>query len=81
MTLIGLWAWVQASSHQEDFKVTQPVADPATGSKTLRDLALGDSYTLGERVTVNERWPNLLADLLRRDGVMIEPPRMIAVRG
>jgi lysophospholipase L1-like esterase len=61
--------------------VTQPVAGSAAGSHSLRYLALGDSYTIGERVAVDERWPNMLAGLLRRDGVVIEPPRIIAVTG
>ncbi|MBS1951023.1 MAG: esterase [Cytophagales bacterium] len=30
----------------------------------LKFLALGDSYTIGERVTEDERWPNQLAKLL-----------------
>lgn len=34
----------------------------------IRYLALGDSYTIGESVPENERWPHQLADLLRQDG-------------
>jgi len=34
-----------------------------------RYLALGDSYTIGESVSENERWPNQLAGLLQADGV------------
>ena len=37
--------------------------------KTLRYVALGDSYTIGEGVPPAERWPNRLAAHLRRDGV------------
>ena len=39
---------------------------------TLRYLALGDSYTIGERVPERERWPNQLADLLAENGVQID---------
>lgn len=34
----------------------------------LRYLALGDSYTIGEGVFENERWPNQMADRLLRLG-------------
>jgi lysophospholipase L1-like esterase len=34
-----------------------------------RYLALGDSYTIGESVSENERWPDQLAGLLQADGV------------
>jgi lysophospholipase L1-like esterase len=39
-------------------------------------LALGDSYTIGESVSEDERWPNQLADKLK-----IERPRIIATTG
>ena len=36
---------------------------------SIRFLALGDSYTIGESVSESERWPNQLAGLLQADGV------------
>ncbi|MEK6750942.1 MAG: SGNH/GDSL hydrolase family protein [Chloroflexota bacterium] len=33
--------------------------------KEIRYLALGDSYTIGESVPENERWPNQLVELLK----------------
>ncbi len=36
-------------------------------------LALGDSYTIGEAVNVNERWPVQLAHRLRKDSIQIDP--------
>ncbi len=47
----------------------------------VRLLALGDSYTIGEAVSVRERWPNLLVGSLRAEGVTAEDPRIIAVIG
>ena len=38
----------------------------------IRYLALGDSYTIGESVSEDERWPNQLAGLLNTDEISIE---------
>ena len=38
----------------------------------FRHLALGDSYTIGERVSVKNRWPNQLAKLLEAEGIPTE---------
>lgn len=39
---------------------------------TIRYLALGDSYTIGESVEVTERFPNQLADFLKAGGTQTE---------
>ena len=44
-------------------------------------LALGDSYTIGESVPAELRWPVQLAQRLRHGGVPIEDPRIVAVTG
>ena len=36
-------------------------------------LALGDSYTIGESVNVDERWPVQLAHRLRKDSIKVDP--------
>ena len=38
----------------------------------FRHLALGDSYTIGERVSVKNRWPNQLVTLLEAEGIQAE---------
>jgi len=43
-----------------------------------RFLALGDSYTIGEGVSDDERWPNHLVSMLRARGVEIDAPHIIA---
>ena len=40
--------------------------------KMIRYLALGDSYTIGESVAENERWPNQLVSLLRTNDISTE---------
>lgn len=48
---------------------------------TMRFLALGDSYTIGESVEPAERWPAQLAALLRRQGLDLDEPILIARTG
>lgn len=40
--------------------------------QTIRYLALGDSYTIGESVADHERWPNQLANLLEEVDIQAE---------
>ena len=50
-------------------------------SATNRFLALGDSYTIGEGVASDERWPDQLAQRLRADGIAIDDPQIVATTG
>ncbi|GGK14916.1 SGNH/GDSL hydrolase family protein [Luteimonas terricola] len=47
----------------------------------LRYLALGDSYTIGEAVAVEGRWPHRLAQALRAEGIALDDPQTIATTG
>lgn len=44
-------------------------------------LALGDSYTIGESVSEEGRWPEQLAAALRKQGAQVEKPFIIAKTG
>jgi len=46
-----------------------------------RYLALGDSYTIGEGIAAEDRWPVQLADALRREGIALDAPQIIATTG
>lgn len=47
----------------------------------LAYLALGDSYTIGEGVAEDGRWPVQLARALRDEGIELADPRIIATTG
>lgn len=44
-------------------------------------LALGDSYTIGEAVRADERWPMQLAAMMRARGIAVLEPTIIARTG
>lgn len=44
-------------------------------------LALGDSYTIGEGVETEARWPMQLAERLRAEGLTVAEPELIARTG
>jgi len=52
-----------------------------TGKESLRFLALGDSYTIGQGVPEDTRWPVLLTDTLIKSGFEMDDPQIIARTG
>ncbi|HET9483189.1 MAG TPA: SGNH/GDSL hydrolase family protein [Xanthomonadales bacterium] len=57
------------------------MATTGTTAEPLRYLALGDSYTIGESVDEAGRWPVQLADRLRKRGIALAPPAIVARTG
>jgi len=55
--------------------------DTVSTADSLYFLALGDSYTIGASVAVEERWPNILVDSLRANGFLLHNARIIARTG
>ena len=47
----------------------------------VRMLALGDSYTIGEGVAADDRWPVRLAAMLRARGISVAAPVIVARTG
>jgi lysophospholipase L1-like esterase len=50
-------------------------------SGAARMLALGDSYTIGQGVAEDARWPMRLVVRLREQGIVIDTPEIIAKTG
>ncbi len=71
LSLIFLFLWSALTMDAQQFK-----RETQNGY-----LALGDSYTIGESVTEPDRWPNQLAEGLRKRGIEVAKPDIIAVTG
>ena len=56
-------------------------AQDVTIGREVRMLALGDSYTIGQSVSLEGRWPHQLIDELRTEGVSALYPDYIATTG
>jgi lysophospholipase L1-like esterase len=50
-------------------------------NKPISYLALGDSYTIGEEVPIENCFPYQLADSLNQSGFMVNRPKIIATTG
>ncbi|WP_273512731.1 SGNH/GDSL hydrolase family protein [Roseivirga sp.] len=58
-----------------------PSMNKESKTEPLNYLALGDSYTIGESVAEDKRWPLQLAERLRENEIEINNPKIIATTG
>ena len=58
-----------------------PTGNPPPAGNALRYLALGDSYTIGQGVLVQDRFPVQTRRLLQGAGVNMQEPEIIATTG
>lgn len=76
-TLAGTLIAMILSCSKTTFMSEQPAAPNA--AKTF--LALGDSYTIGEGVAINDRFPHLAVAALAAEGISFSAPRYVATTG
>ena len=57
------------------------MAAMAQENQKLKFLALGDSYTIGESVAEDQRWPVQLVSALKQKGLSFDQPKIIATTG
>lgn len=63
-------------------EITPSVLTPENPAlNQIRYLALGDSYTIGEKVATNERYPEQLVEALTKEGFKFQSLRTIARTG
>lgn len=60
---------------------TDMVVSPDANAHKYSFLSLGDSYTIGESVSAPDRWSVQLAGMLRKDGLDVADPDIIARTG
>jgi lysophospholipase L1-like esterase len=68
------------SCNEKQTQVIQPEQEEES-MPPMKFLALGDSYTIGESVEIDERWPVQLADSLKSYDIEVANPKIIAVTG
>jgi len=56
-------------------------SESVTQSNNLSFLALGDSYTIGEGVSEDQRWPNQIVNIALNKDVLFDQPNIIAKTG
>lgn len=57
------------------------MAQKTSRPEKIKFLALGDSYTIGESVAEDQRWPVQLVRALKAKGYAGDPPQIIATTG
>ncbi|MDZ7691266.1 MAG: GDSL-type esterase/lipase family protein [Balneolaceae bacterium] len=57
------------------------VLQQPAAAQSFSYLAVGDSYTIGEKVDEQSRWPVMLADTLTKLGHPVYDPKIVAVTG
>lgn len=81
MKFLFLWLFLMGMTLSCSQKHTPSVAPMSEQTKIYTYLALGDSYTIGESVRENERFPMQLVDSLKTSSVVFSTPRIIARTG
>lgn len=75
-------SWMSLScTEKKDNREDNPIDEPILVKDTIRYLALGDSYTIGQSVASVERYPRQLADSLDTADFFVKDLEIIATTG
>ncbi len=83
LLMISAILWFSCSA-QNDMEKNVPTGDeikPKVNKGAFKYLALGDSYTIGQNVEENQRFPVQLVEKLNENGVNVGKPTIIARTG
>lgn len=79
--MVLLLAACSATAERTDGEMNTAETSKKEREGPARFLALGDSYTIGESVASDQRWPVQLVRALRKEGIETAAPRIIAKTG
>jgi lysophospholipase L1-like esterase len=85
LIFIIAFAFIACETHKPEemdpLNTNTPTNSTPNNNTTFSYLALGDSYTIGESVATSERWPVQLVELLKKQGINYNTPKIIAKTG
>lgn len=84
ITLLFLFTCASSCSKKDLVSNSNTNIDSMPGppaSQKYHYLALGDSYTIGESVALQDNFPNQVAGMMEKDSIYFFPPRIIARTG
>jgi len=81
MTSAILWLSCTSQNNMEENIPTGNEIKPKENNGAFKYLALGDSYTIGQNVEENQRFPVQLAEKLNEAGLIVAKPTIIARTG
>lgn len=81
MTSAVLWFSCSAENDMENNFPTGNDLKPKENTGTIKYLALGDSYTIGQNVEENQRFPVQLVEKLNEAGLNVAKPTIVARTG
>ena len=79
--LLFTFSFLFANCEKETINENNSPPIPQEELMEIRYLALGDSYTIGEGVPENQRWPVLLSQQLLDSGIQVEKVEIVAATG
>ena len=78
---IFLFFTCSSSCNKKDNQTMSSTTGNTGNTKQYTYLALGDSYTIGERVAASENFPNQVSAMMLNNAISFQAPRIIAKTG